>query len=305
MDTDSLRLFVAAAERLNISAAGRSLGLAPAMASARLAKLEHELGAELLHRTTRKVSLSQEGEAFLPYAREILAQAEAGRAVLGMNSVEPSGTLRFAAPSSFAQLHIMPLLPEFHAAHPQITLDLRLSDTRFDLIEGSFDLALRSAPLQNSSLRGRKLADDTRVLCASPDYLARNGTPQTPEDLTGHAYLAWAKAVPRDLIHKTGSQAVLNPAQMICRTILDDGASQRAATLAGAGLSINSLWSVAHEIAAGRLVHVLPDWRLDDSSVLWLIYPRSNVLTPKVRCFMDFLVKHLSPALRFEVSAGT
>lgn len=297
MDTDCLRLFIAAAERLNISAAGRGLGLAPAMASARLAKLEHELGAELLHRTTRKVSLSQEGEAFLPYAREIVAQSEAARAALGLNAAEPSGTLRFAAPSSFAQLHIMPLLLAFHAQYPQITLDLRLSDTQFDLIEGSFDLALRNAPLQDSSLRGRKLAHDTRVLCAAPEYLARRGAPAAPDDLHGHDFLAWADLAPRRLIHDDGRRAVLDPARMACRTILDDGASQRAATLAGCGLSVNSLWSVAHEIAAGRLVQVMPGWRLDDASVLWLIYPRSNVLTPKVRCLMDFLIERLAPAL--------
>lgn len=300
MDTDTLRLFVAAAERLNISAAGRGLGLAPAMSSARLAKLEHELGVELLHRTTRKVSLSQEGEDFLPYAREILAQAEAGRAVLGLNVAEPSGTLRFAAPSSFAQLHVMPLLPEFHAAYPQITLDLRLSDTRFDLIEGSFDLALRSAPLQDSSLRGRQLAEDRRILCASPDYLARRDTPEKPADLVGHAFLAWINSTARPLVHSDGSKAVLDPAQMSCRALFDDGASQRIATLAGAGLSINSMWSVADEVAAGRLVHLLPDWRLDDNSVLWLIYPRSNVLTPKVRCFMDFLVSRCAETLQFK-----
>lgn len=295
METETLRLFVAAAERLNISAAGRSLGLAPAMASARLAKLEHELGAELLHRTTRKVSLSQEGAAFLPYAREILAQSEAARAALGLNAERPTGTLRFAAPSSFAQLHIMPLLPAFHAEYPDITLDLRLSDTRMDLIEGSFDLALRSAPLQDSSLRGRKLGDDTRVLCAAPEYLARRGTPKGPEDLAGHDLLSWRSAASRGLV--AGSRRfTLDPARMTCRTILDDGTAQRIATLSGGGLSINSLWSVAHEIQAGRLVHVLPDWRLDDASVLWLIYPRSNVLTPKVRVFMDFLLARLTPA---------
>ncbi|MCZ4270336.1 LysR substrate-binding domain-containing protein [Rhodobacteraceae bacterium R_SAG6] len=295
METETLRLFVTAAERLNISAAGRSLGLAPAMASARLAKLEHELGSELLHRTTRKVSLSQEGAAFLPYAKEILAQSEAARAALGLNADRPSGTLRFAAPSSFAQLHIMPLLPAFHAQYPDITLDLRLSDVRMDLIEGSFDLALRSAPLKDSSLRGRKLGDDTRVLCAAPAYLARRGTPITPEDLDGHDLLSWASVAPRDLVAET-RRFSLDPARMICRTILDDGTSQRIATMAGGGVSINSLWSVAHEIRAGRLVHLLPDWRLDDASVLWLIYPRSNVLTPKVRVFIDFLLAKLTPA---------
>ncbi|MDD9742938.1 MULTISPECIES: LysR family transcriptional regulator [Marinovum] len=293
MDTDNLRLFVMAAERLNISAAGRELGLAPAVASARLAKLEQELGAELLRRTTRKVSLSLEGSDFLPYAREILAQAEAAKAVLGGSGAGPKGTLRFAAPSSFAQLHIMPLLPAFHAAYPDLTLDLRLSDTRFDAIEGSFDLALRSAPLTDSSLKGRKLADDARILCASPGYLAAQGTPATPADLAGHRFIAWSNLEPRELINRAGDTAALDPAGMVCRAIVDDGDAQREATVTGAGLSINSLWSVAHEIAAGRLVRVLPEWKMNDRSVLWLVYPRSNVLTPKTRIFMDFLIGKL------------
>ncbi|MHA6345973.1 LysR family transcriptional regulator [Roseivivax sp. CAU 1761] len=297
MDTDNLRLFVMAAERLNISAAGRELGLAPAVASARLAKLEQELGAELLRRTTRKVSLSLEGSDFLPYAREILAQTDAARAALGGSDAGPKGTLRFAAPSSFAQLHIMPLLPEFHGLYPDLTLDLRLSDTRFDAIEGSFDLALRSGPLSDSSLKGRKLADDTRGLCASPGYLKAHGTPATPADLAGHRLIAWSNLEPRDLVSATGETGLLDPACMACRTIVDDGDAQREATLAGAGLSMNSLWNVAHEIAAGRLVRVLPDWKMNDRSVLWLVYPRSNVLTPKTRIFMDFLIGRLASRL--------
>ncbi len=293
MDIDALRLFVAAAERLNISAAGRDLGLAPAMSGNRLAKLENELGVELLHRTTRKVSLSQDGAAFLPYARDIIAQAEAGRAALGQDTLTPSGILRFAAPSSFAQLHIIPLLPEFQRLYPDITLDLRLSDMRFDIIDGSFDLALRSAPLEDSSLRGRKLADDTRVLCAAPAYLDRFGMPNAPEDLSGHRFLAWSDMRPREIEHRDGRTAQLNPDDMTTRTVLDDGTSQRLATLNGVGISINSLWSIAQDLAAGTLVHVMPEWQLNDQSVLWLIYPRSNVLTPKVRCFMDFLVDRL------------
>ena len=294
MDTDNLRLFVMAADRLNISAAGRDLGLAPAVASARLAKLEHELGVELLRRTTRKVSLSLEGSDFLPYAREILAQAEAATAVLGGSDTSPKGTLRFAAPSSFAQRHIMPLLPKFHASFPDLTLDLRLSDTRFDAIEGSFDLALRSAPLTDSSLKGRKLADDTRVLCGSPTYLERHGQPQTPAELEGHRLIAWKDLEPRALIGPEGATALIDPARMTCRTIVDDGDAQREATLAGAGLSVNSLWSVAEELASGRLIRILPNWRLNDNSVLWLVYPRSNVLTPKTRILIDFLIGNLS-----------
>jgi DNA-binding transcriptional LysR family regulator len=296
MDTAALRLFVTAAERLNITAAGRDLGLSPAMASNRLAKLERELGAELLHRTTRKISISQEGLAFLPYAREVLAQMDAGRAVLGGGAVAPKGTLRFAAPSSFAQLHIIPLLPEFQALYPDITLDLRLSDTRMDIIEGSFDLALRSAPLEDSSLQGRKLAEDTRILCASPDYIAEFGFPETPDDLLQHRYLSWFNLAPRGIINSNGDTAKLDHSTLQCRTIFDDGTSQRLATLAGMGVSINSLWSVGQDIDAGRLIRVLPDLRLHDRSVLWLIYPKSNVLTPKVRCFMDFLIDRLDEA---------
>ena len=293
MDTDSLRLFVLAADRLNISAAGRELGLAPAVASSRLAKLEKELGAELLHRSTRKVSLSMEGSEFLPYAREILAQADVAKAMLVGSDQCPVGTLRFAAPSSFAQLHIMPLLPDFHARYPNLTLDMRLSDTRFDTIEGSFDLALRSAPMSDSSLKGRKLAEDHRILCAAPEYLEKHGVPKTPQDLAGHRFISWSSLDKRELVHRDGQRATLSPKDMSCRLILDDGASQREATVAGAGVSIDSLWCVAHDIASGRLVRLLPDWRLNDQSVLWLVYPRSNVLTPKTRFFIDFLIENL------------
>lgn len=293
MDTDHLRLFVMAAERLNISAAGRELGIAPAVASARLAKLETELGVELLHRTTRKVSLSLEGADFLPYAREILAQSDAAQAALGGKDVGAKGTLRFAAPSSFAQLYIMPLLPEFQAQFPDLTLDLRLSDTRFDAIEGSFDLALRSAPLSDSSLKGRKLSDDTRILCASPGYLAAHGTPSHPSELARHRMIAWADLEPRELVATSGETAFLVPHAMTCRTIVDDGDAQREAVVAGVGIAISSLWNVEHEIAAGRVTRVLPGWSLNEPTVLWLVYPRSNVLTPKTRIFMDFLIDHL------------
>jgi len=142
-----LRLFVLASETLNISAAGRTLGMAPAVASTRIAKLERLLGAELLHRSTRKISLSSEGQDFLPYAREMIAQEEAALAALGQGQTKVSGTLRFAAPSTFAQMYIAPLLPKFMDAYPDLTLDMYLSDAQFDLIEGSYDLALRNAVL--------------------------------------------------------------------------------------------------------------------------------------------------------------
>ena len=301
LETDGLRLFVLAAEMRNISAAGRLLGMGPAVSSAKLAKLETRLGAELLHRTTRKVSLSVEGEELLPFAREIIAQEDAALAALGKGTAQVSGTLRFAAPSSFAQLHIAPLLPRFLDLYPGITLDLRLSDVQFDLIEGSFDLALRNAPLEDSSLKGRKLADDTRVLCASPEYLQKNGVPETPSDLNDHRLIAFREPRARQLVSITGDAGEFDVKSARHGMVIDDGINQKRLTMAGAGISINAQWSVHEELADGRLIRVLPDYVEHADNALWLIYPKSNVLTPKVRVFIDFLIAAFRPKPVWEV----
>ncbi|GAB5438279.1 LysR family transcriptional regulator [Falsiruegeria mediterranea] len=296
MDTQTLRLFVLACETLNISAAGRTLGMAPAVASTRIAKLERLVGADLLHRSTRKVSLSLEGQDFLPYAREMIAQEEAALAALGKGRTKVSGTLRFAAPSTFAQLYISPLLPKFMDKYPDLRLDLHLSDAQFDLIEGSFDLALRNSVLADSSLTARKLADDTRILCAAPAYLERHGIPKDPGDLAKHRLIAFKDAEPRTLVSSGGEQAQFNPKTAAHYLILNDGLTQKLTTLDGAGISINSLWAVHEEIAGGTLTRVLPDYELENKPALWLIYPKSNVVSVKVRVFMDFLIEHLGRA---------
>ncbi len=293
LDTDALRLFVRAANMLNISAAGRSLGMAPAVSSAKLAKLEQTLGVDLLHRTTRKVSLSSEGADFLPFAQEMIAQEEAALAALGKQTTTLRGTLRFAAPSTFAQLYIAPVLPKFLNQHPDLTLDLRLSDVQFDLIEGSCDLALRNAPLFDTSLKGRKLANDQRILCASPEYLKAHGVPQTIEDLAAHRLIAFRNLQPRPLKGQSGEEATFDPASASSQLTIDDGQSQIRATLAGAGISLNSIWSVHEELKSGRLMRVLPDYEAAEDTVLWLLYPKSNVLSPKVRVFMDFLIAEI------------
>lgn len=280
-----------AADMLNISAAGRQLGLAPAVASARLAKLEKQLGADLLHRSTRKISLSLEGAEFLPFAREILAQEDAAKAALGHASKEVSGTIRFAASSTFAQRYIAPLLPEFLAAQPGINLELKLSDTQMNLIEGGYDLALRNYAIEDSSLRARKLADDKRILCAAPRYLARAGTPDQPRELAEHELLVFQGGAPRKLAALDKSEpCTFPPPGAKHRVVCDDGASMRIATLAGAGISMSSWWNVHQEIQDGSLVRVLPDYQVEDKSAIWLVYPKSNVLTAKVRVFIDFLV---------------
>ncbi|MBU2936568.1 MULTISPECIES: LysR family transcriptional regulator [Pacificibacter] len=292
MDTQTLRLFVLACETLNISAAGRALGMAPAVASTRIAKLEHLVGADLLHRSTRKVSLSLEGRDFLPYAREMIALEETALAALGTGRTTISGTLRFAAPSTFAQLYIAPLLPKFMDKYPDLRLDLHLSDSEFDLIEGSYDLALRNSALADSSLTARKLADDTRILCASPAYLERYGTPNTAEGLTKHRLIAFKNNEARSLASHDGTQMQFDPKAAAHYLTVNDGLTQKLTTLDGGGISINSLWAVQKEIAEGTLVRVLPDYELANKPALWLIYPKSNVVSAKVRVFMDFLIEH-------------
>ncbi|MEM6826650.1 MAG: LysR substrate-binding domain-containing protein [Pseudomonadota bacterium] len=293
MDIDGLRLFIRAAEKLNISAAGRDLGLAPAVASARLAKLEREVGAELLHRSTRKVSISVEGEEFLPFAREILAQRDAAMAALGQGKPQASGTIRFAASSSFAQLYIAPILPEFLERFPEISLDLRLSDAPFDLLEGSFDLALRNSALDDSSLKARRLADASDVLCASPSYLERRGEPTTPDQLKTHDLIAFRQMDDRIDLERGVERETVAFNTQTTRIEVDDGASQRLATQAGLGISLNARWNVARELREGSLIEVLPDWRVVSDRALWLVYPKSNVLTAKVRVLIDFLVEKI------------
>ena len=297
MDTEAVRLFVIAADLLNISAAGRQLGLAPAVAGARLAKLEKEVGADLLHRSTRKVSLSLEGAEFLPFAKEIIAQEDAGLVALGKGNPEVSGTLRFACSSTFAQLYIAPILSEFLDRFPQINLDLRLSDTQTNLIEGGFDLALRNLAIEDSAMIGRKLADDKRVLCASPEYLEQNGSPKTPDELDGHRLVVFGD-MKRDLTATGGRQCQFPPPKTKAQIRCDDGASTRLATQAGVGISMNSIWSIHKELREGSLIRVLPDYEVNDGSAVWLVYPKSNVLTSKVRVMIDFLIEKIgSPPL--------
>lgn len=301
MDTNGARLFVMAAETLNISAAGKSLGLAPSVASARLSKLELYLGADLFHRSTRKVSLSIEGTEFLPYAREIIAQEDAALAALGRGNKKVSGTLRFASSSTFAQLFIAPILPKFTDKYPQINLELKLSDTQMNLIDGGYDLALRNYAAEDSSLIGRKLANDTRILCASPNYLKIHGMPKAPSDLEQHQLLLFASNKPSKLVSTVnGDSYAFTPNLGKSRVICDDGSSIRIAARAGLGICMSSIWNVHTELKEGSLVRVLPAYKYDDNAAVWLVYPKSNVLTAKVRVFIDFLIENIKVPITWD-----
>ncbi|MBO6919648.1 MAG: substrate binding domain-containing protein [Rhizobiaceae bacterium] len=173
-----------------------------------------------------------------------------------------------------------------------------MSDSQFDLIEGSFDLALRNIEISDSSLMGRKLADDRRVLCASPTYINEYGKPEIVEDLKNHQIISFRDNSPKTLINQSGEKIDIPSNNDKRNVIIDDGLSLKVTTQAGAGISINSLWSVASALEDGSLIRVLPEYVLADQTALWLIYPKSNVLTAKVRVLIDFLIDEIKKPLK-------
>ena len=174
MNIEHLKLFVRIASTANISLAGRELNISPAVASAHIGKLEDTLGVRLIHRTTRKVSLTDEGKQFLPHAQEVLDSIETAQAAVGSGAQTPQGTLRVTAPASFGRMHLVPAINEFLKQYPKLNIDFRFSDSILDVVEGGFDVAIRDAELKDSNLHAKKLADDKRIIVASKSYIEEN-----------------------------------------------------------------------------------------------------------------------------------
>lgn len=288
MNIEHLKLLVRLASSQSISKAGHELGLSPAVASSHINKLEEGLGVRLVHRTTRKVSLTEEGLAFLPYAEEVLASVEAARGAVGAGNNNPTGTLRVTAPASFGRIHLIPALKGFMSKYPDITVDFRFSDSIIDMVEGGFDVAIRVAELKDSTLIARKLAQDRRIVVASPEYLQEFGTPKKPQDLANHNCINlmgmdnWPFKTDNGLfnVHTSG------------RLRTDNGDAMRDATINGLGISINSLWSVYQQIESGDLVEILQDYPLDMDANIWAVYPSSRLTPLKVRAFIDYFIDY-------------
>ena len=292
MNIDHLKLFIRVAATGNITQAGREQGLSPAVAGNYIKKLEETLRVLLLQRTTRRVSLTEEGASFLPHAEEVISSIEAAKAAVGAGSTSPIGTLRISAPASFGRMHLVPILSDFMSRHPGLKVDLNLSDAIVDLVEGGFDIAIRNAELKASSLVARKLSADRRILCASPEYLAKHAEPSTPHDLLNHQCISllgldtWAFRTP------TGVRSIKVPS----RLCVDNGEALRDACSQGLGITINSTWSAYQHLKRGDLVEVLKDFPLVSGTSIWAVYPSSRLLAPKVRLFVDYLVERFAGA---------
>ena len=299
MNIEHLKLFVRIASTKNISKAGNELGLSPAVSSTYINKLEDALGVKLIHRTTRKVSLTEEGQAFLPHAEEALASIEIARASVGAGSITPQGTLRVTAPASFGRMHIIPAMKKFKELYPKLNVDLRLSDSIIDMVEGGFDIAIRNASLNDSNLVARKLSDDHRIICASPEYISQYGEPKDPDDLLNHLCInligidSWLFQTPQ------GQKKIKAPSALR----VDNGEAIRDLCVAGAGITICSTWCAYQELQEGKLVQILKDYPLVSNTAIWVVYPSSRLLAPKVRSFIDYFTGYFGASPYWETNS--
>ncbi len=313
LDLVDVALFVRVCATRNLSAAGRAFDLSPAASSARMAQLERQLGARLLHRTTRQIALTQDGEAFLDKAVALLDAAEQASAAVGNAANAPHGLLRVAGSVSFGRLHLMPALPEFLALYPGIRLDLRLSDRPIDLAAHGIDVAVRIGTLRDSSLVARTLAPSRQLLVASPAYLAAHGTPLHPGQLAAHECLALEGTTPwrfrqpgadadADAQPDAGAddEAALLTVRVSGRIQSDNGEALRDAAIAGLGITLQSAWAVYQQLRSGELVQVLADYPL---AALWVVsaqYLNRSFLPPKTQAFIDFFAARFGPVPYWE-----
>lgn len=283
-----LESFVAVATLGSLSAAARAEGIAPAMMGRRISSLEARLGIKLLLRSTRRLSLTSEGTELFEEAQRILREVNDAEARISQGSIKPSGHLRISAPAGFGRRHVAPLVPEFIAAYPDVTITLDLSDRLVDLIEERYDCAIRLGELDDSQIVGLRLADNKRVIVAAPSYLQEYGRPNTPDDLALHNCLSFGNQGNQArgwLLKQDGElRAVRVKGNMAC----SDGSVLHQWTLAGIGLAWRSLWEVQEDLAEGRLVSVLDGYAAPANGIFAML-PERKHLPLRVRLFIDML----------------
>ncbi len=279
--------FAEVATRGSLSAAARAEGVAPAMIGRRLDALEERLDVKLLQRTTRKIALTIEGAAFLEDCQRILTELEEAETSVSERSARASGQLTISAPAGFGRQHVAPLIPMFLAEHKEVKLTLNLNDRVVDLIGEGVDVAIRIAALTDSNLIGVKLADNKRVVVASPDYLKRHGRPHTLSDLSSHNCLTFSSdGSQRGWTFRENGKNILMKIEgnMVC----NDGAVLHDWALAGKGLAWRSMWEVGSEIESGKLVTVLDDYNAPGNDI-YAIFAQRRHLPLRIRAFVDFL----------------
>ena len=269
--------------------AADSLELSKAAVSRQVGELEKRLGVRLLNRTTRRLSLTEEGQRFHEHARTVLADLESAEADVMTRAREVTGLLRITAPLSFGILHLAPLWPEFRARHPGATLDVTLGDRVVDLVDEGYDLAIRIARLPDSALVSRRLAATRMVLCAAPAYLRKHGTPRQPRELAEHATLAYSYWSSGDEWQFAGPEGDVN-VRVKPWMHTNNGDSCRSAALAGHGIILQPAFLVGEDLRRKALVELMPEFRAIELGV-YAVYPTRRYLLPRVRAMVDFLAE--------------
>ena len=278
----------------SLSAAARELGLSPALVSRRLAALEARLGVRLINRTTRSLRLTEDGARYYEACTRVLAEIEEADAMVGAGRVEPRGALRVALPASFGHLHVAPLIPQFAARYPEVQLALSLSDRNVNVIEEGFDVAVRIAHLEDSSLSARRLAPNRRVVCASPAYLQRHGTPATPHDLVRHNCLTTTNELAMTWDYK-GPDGKPGSVRVSGDYACDNWEVLREWAIAGLGVALKSTWDVHRDLEDGTLVPVCPGYTFHSDVAIYAVYPHRRFLPAKTRVFIEFLADGFGP----------
>ncbi|MGE4243935.1 LysR family transcriptional regulator [Ramlibacter sp.] len=287
-----MRVFAAVVDAGSFVGAADKLSMSKAATSRIVSELESRLGVRLLQRTTRRLSLTAEGEVFVERCRELLGAVEEAEAEVSARRGEAVGRLKISAPVSFGVLRLAPLWGGFLAAHPNIELEIHLSDRFIDIVEEGFDVAVRIARMENSTLVGRRLSSTRLVLCASPTYLRKHGRPRHPSELADHTVLAYSLLVSGDTWTFEGPAGAVS-ARVHPRMHTNSGDTCRAAALAHQGIVLQPEFLVADALKERRLVELMPEYRSHELGV-YALYPSRKHVLPKVRLLIDYLVDALA-----------
>lgn len=272
----------------SFTAAAEKRGLSKSVVSKYVTRLEDRLGARLLNRTTRRLSLTEVGQAFFERSQRALGEIEEAEAEVSRLQSEPRGELRLSSPMSFGILHVAPLLPAFQARYPELTVDMVLDDRKTDLVDEGFDLAIRIGELPDSSLVARRLGPCRHVVCGTLEYFARHGVPQLPEDLADHPALTYRYQDAPSEWRLVDSDGNYHSVAINRRLQMNNSLALREALLKGAGVTLTPTFVVGTDIQAGRLMAVLKEYKVLEVSI-YAVYPQRKHVSPKVRAFIDFL----------------
>jgi DNA-binding transcriptional LysR family regulator len=286
---DEMQAFAAVVDAGSFVRAAEALQVSKTAVSRLVGDLEARLGVRLLHRTTRKLSLTVEGEAFHARCKDLLADVEEAEAEVTARADKAIGLLRLNVPVSFGLLHLAPLWPAFMAQHPNVTLDVTLADRIVDLVEEGYDVAVRIARLPSSSLVSRRLTSTRMVLCASPEYLRRHGAPAHPADIARHTVFSYTLLVAGEQWSFEGPQGPVS-VKVTPSMRSNSGDTCCAAALQHQGIVLQPSFMVSTHLQSGALVEVLPEYRSIELGV-YAVYASRKHLTPKVRVLVDFLVE--------------